>query len=333
MPRSAPPCIAPRAAPDGTLFVPRTHRPGDPFTLFAGSYKRFFAACREVDEPGVVAIAIDENTGALVGVCGLRACFGRPAVAVLGRHERCDLRLWGEDVALRHVAIVVDPVRSWAEGARVGYRVLDLRTEGGLIDEIGRPLRSFRADGPAIVRCGGQLIFVLPIGDPTDWPPSCEQAWAMLPERVYLDECGGVARPSSRTSVIFRTPPVSELGELCSGELAGTLEIEQRGFTSVVALGKRALRDGVLLGRYERCDLLGQLDESVSRVHALMLQVGKQTILADLASTHGFGPDGGGRARIAELVDGSSLWLARETRLRWRDSCRLVGDTSKAQLP
>lgn len=318
MPR-APLCIVPSPGDrSATVFRPPVPRTADPYALFAATYDRFAPSCREVDEPGIVAVAVDELTGSLVGLCGIQACFGRPAIAVLGRHDRCDLPLWGDEIALRHAAIVLDPVRSWAEGARVAYRVLDLRTTGGLVDEIGRPLCSFRADGPAILRCGSQLVFILPLGDPSDWPASAELAWAMLPQRVYLDECGGIAKPQAHTSVVFRTPPIRGSGDLIAGELAGTLEVTRPGHDFVVAIGKTALRDGVLLGRYERCDLLGSLDGSVSRVHALLVQVHSQLILADLASTHGFGPLGGNRARVAELVDGSELWFARETRLRWR---------------
>lgn len=327
----APPCIAPIPRANArTLCVPAVGSDAEPSELFAGCYARFAAPCREIDEPGVVAIAIDGLTGALVGMVGMRACFGRPAVAVLGRHHRSDLVLWGDDIALRHAAIVLDPVTSWAEGARASYRVLDLRTTAGLVDEIGRPLQAFRADGPAVIRCGRQVVFVLPLGDPTDWPASAAEAWAMLPQRVYLDECGGIARSSARTSMIFRTPAVRETSAPTTGALEGTLEIEQPNHRFVVAIGRDALRDGVLLGRYRRCDLLGELDPSISRVHGLLLQVGARTIVADLASTHGLGPAGGERTRIAELVDGSELWLACETRVRWRaagDRCRSASHT------
>ncbi len=334
MSRPAPPCIVLRARDRAaTIYRPAARQRADPYQLFLGTYDRFAPTCRDVEEPGVVVVAVDELTGALVGVCGLRACFGRPVTAVLGRHDRCDLRLWGDDIALRHIAIVVEPVVSWAEGARACYRAIDLRTTGGTVDEIGRPLQSFRADGPAVLRAGGQVIFILPIGDPTDWPPSAKHAWEMLPQRIYLDECGGIARTHARTSLIFRQPEVRSADDLIAGELAGTLDVEQPGHSSIIAFGARALRDGVFLGRYERCELLGELDDSVSRVHALLVKVGDRLMLVDLASTHGLGPTGGGRARVAELVDGGSIWIARQTRLRWRDTCRPRGNTLPSQTP
>jgi hypothetical protein len=320
MSRPAPLCIVPRVvdANGATCYHPRVrHR--DPRHLFVGTYGRFADACREVDEPGLAAIAVDETTGALVGICGLRACPGRPSVAVLGRHDRCDLVMGGDDVALRHVAIVIDPVTSWAKGARAAYRMIDLRTTAGVLDETGRPLRAFRADGPAVLRCGGQTIFLLPLGDPSDWPASAKHAWAMLPQRVYLDECGSIGRPRrSSTSLIFRTPPpVLHTAGLVRDDLAGTLDLQQPGRRSFVTVGRAALRDGVMFGRYGRCDLVGGEDSSVSRVHALVLEMSQQVMIIDLASTHGLGLAGGGRARVVELGDQTELWLATATRVRW----------------
>lgn len=279
----------------------------------------------------MVAIAVEEHTGVLVGICGLRASLGRATVGVLGRHDRCDLVLRGDDIALRHLAIVLDPVTSWLEGARAGYRVLDLRTTSGIYDESGRPLRSFRADGPAVLWCGGLVVFLLPLGDPSDWPDCADQAWDMLPQRVYLDECGAVRPRHAATSVIFRTPPpVLHTAALVTGDLAGTLDLEQPGHTAVLPVGCAALREGVFLGRYARCDVLESFDPTVSRVHAMMCELAGQLLLVDLASTHGVGTLGGPRSRIVELVDGAVVWIGRQTRLRWRvasDTCR-PGTTS-----
>ena len=52
----------------------------------------------------------------------------------------------------------------------------------------GKHLRGLAAEGPAILRLGGYMLFILMLGDPTDWPASASDAWAMLPERVYFDE-------------------------------------------------------------------------------------------------------------------------------------------------
>src|SRR5207248_896644 len=121
----------------------------------------------------------------------------------------------GETVARTQVEHAILPASSFRPGEGVKYRVLDLRTSDGFADEHGRPLRGLRCEGPAVLRCAGHAMFFLPLGDPTDWPVSAEDAWACLPERVYFDELacdpqGSLPRmpiqPSRmRQSMIFRT--------------------------------------------------------------------------------------------------------------------------------
>src|SRR6185436_3367493 len=156
--------------------------------LFLEAYPKFAAACRAVEEPGIAIVAVDESTARPAGLVKLLARVQRPTAAIVGRHDRCDLFLAGSDrLALRQLAVVVAPVDSWERGATVRYRVLDLKTQDGMIDEEGRVLRGLRAEGPALLRCGGYSIYILSLGDPTDWPLDAGDAWQMLPERVYFD--------------------------------------------------------------------------------------------------------------------------------------------------
>ena len=192
-------------APNSATLMHRAARPdGAPQRiatareLFIGAYARFADGCRAVDEPGIAVIAVDEASGQAAGIVKLCARVQRPVVALVGRHDRCDLYLEGrEDLSLRQLAIVLDPVTSWVRGATsVRYRMLDLRTTQAMVDEDGRPLRGLVAEGPAIVRCAGYVLYVLPLGDPSDWPAAGAEAWAMLPERVYLDELASCAQGS-----------------------------------------------------------------------------------------------------------------------------------------
>jgi len=137
--------------------------------LFIGAYERVADRCRAVDEPGLAMIAVHDGSGRAAGLVTLRARPGRHVAAIVGRHDHCDLFLTGsEDLALRHLAIVVEPVTSWRRGAKPGYRVYDLRTTHGFQDEEGRNLRGLRAEGPAVIRCAGHTLFLLPLGDPSD---------------------------------------------------------------------------------------------------------------------------------------------------------------------
>lgn len=331
-------------------------------SLFVGAYARFAATCRLVDEPGVAIIAVDEDTGRADGMALLRARIDRHVATIVGRHDRCDLFLPRPALALRHFVVIVDPVRSFARGEHAGYRVFDLRTESGMHDEDGRELRGLRADGPAILRAGGYVMFLLPLGDPTDWPMTARDAWACLPQRVYCDELeqrpegtfvqpprqalGSVRdeRGDRETSVVSRTRGpwdssvrMPALGRpdrfLAEGserrrdapedEHAGTLEIAGPAGAGRLEIGRRALGDGVLLGRYARCDGAGLGgDGSLSRVHALVVQLGERVIVVDTASRNGSRPAGEDRdrrdARVLELRDRDELELGFRTRIRWR---------------
>jgi hypothetical protein len=309
--------------------------------LFLEAYPKFAPACRAVDEPGIAIVAVDESSGRAAGLVKLLARVQRPTAAIVGRHDRCDLFLAGSDrLALRQLAVVLAPVESWARGAsNVRYRVLDLKTQDGMIDEEGRALRGLRAEGPAILRCGGYAIYILNLGDPSDWPTDASDAWQMLPERVYFDELarcpdGSVARRPERSqerisrrdasthhSVVMRTVgPRDTSSRLVVGgdDAAGTLEIIGPHRRSVLAVGHDALQDGLLLGRYHRCDAVDPDDASLSRVHALLLHDHDRLLMVDTASFNGTRIADGENARVIAIDRDLELVLGRKTRARWR---------------
>lgn len=300
--------------------------------LFIGAYARFASACRAFEEPGIAVIAIDEASGRPAGIVKLCARVKRPVTAIIGRHDRCDLYLHGRDqLSLRQLAVVLEPVTSWERGAtNVRYRLLDLRTTEPMVDEDGRPLRGLVAEGPAIVRCAGYVLFMLPLGDPSDWPASATDAWAMLPDRIYLDELASCAqgslpklrmpRPDARETYITRTHGPRDTGmRLAQGEIAGTLEIFTPHRQVALAIGQDALRDGVLLGRYNRCDVTEAAveDHSLSRVHALLIQNGDRLLMIDTASSNGTF-ERGKPARVVVLEGDTELRLGKKTFVRWR---------------
>jgi hypothetical protein len=300
--------------------------------LFVGAYESFAPLCRAVDEPGLALVAVDERSGRAMGLVRLRARVDRVVTAIVGRHDACDLFVDAHaGLALRHLAVILDPVTSWGRGdACVRYRMIDLRTADGFVDEHGRTLRGLRCEGPALVRCAGYAVFVLPLGDPTDWPASGDDAWAFLPERVYFDEQAGLAQGSSprislvrsgQATLIRTAGPRDHLGATERGELAGTLELIGPGGRHVLRVGRAALHDGILLGRYPRCDGAPSSDDAlVSRVHALLIQLDEVILAIDLASSNGTFVRGGSPARVLAVRDGTELQLGEATLVRWR-SC------------
>jgi hypothetical protein len=299
-------------------------------TLFERAYPTFRDACRGVDEPGLALIAVDEHTGAAMGMALLRARVDRHVTAIIGRHDKCDLYLEGSDrLALRQLAVVLAPVADWRAGAStVCFRILDLRTHDAMTDEEGRTLRGLRSEGPAMVRCGGYAILALPLGDPTDWPEAASVAWECMPERVYHDELARVPEASvvrelaapQRTQVVLRTAGPRDLAARLVSErdLAGRLVVRGAAGSVGLDVGHQALREGVLIGRYERCNAFGVSDEtSLSRVHALLLLADDRLLVIDVATTNGTRIVDGDDARVIELVGETELELGIGTFVRW----------------
>ena len=321
--------------------APRVHRPRSMRELFIGAYRKFAGLCREVDEPGIALLAIDEYTGVPAGLVRVRARVSRHVAAIVGRHDQCDLFLNGhQSLALRHLAIVLEPVQSWSKNSTtVRYRILDLRTETGFTDEHGNAMRGLRTEGPAFLRCASHAIFVMPLGDPSDWPNRPDDAWDMLPERVYFDEMScrpegsltnmpnmpaGAARRDDfkrRTTMIFRTHGPRETGEamVMNGDVAGSLEVIGDTRRGSLTIGDRALRDGVLIGRYARCDGASLLeDPSMSRVHMLLLHAEDALLAVDTASRNGSHLPGLAPARVIAIAGDTEIHLGNHTRIRWR---------------
>lgn len=308
----------------------------DPKTLFLGAYERFADQCRAFDEPGLAVIAVDEDTCRPAGIVRLTARVGRPVAAIVGRHDHCDLYLHArEDLALRQIAVVLEPVANWTRGSTtIRYRMLDLRTSEAMKGEDGKRIRGLVAEGPAIVRCGGYTLFALPLGDPSDWPETAEDAWSMLPARVYLDEIPpDVARGSlpvmprrapelhvGASTLITRTPGVRDTGmKLVQGDIAGYLDLYLPTKEVTLAIGESALRDGVLIGRYDRCDAkdVAGDDTSLSRVHALLMRMEDRLVLLDTASSNGTF-ERGQQVRLVVIEADTELRLGKKTFARWR---------------
>jgi len=307
--------------------------------LFVGAYGSFAAQCREVSEPGIAIVAVDRSTGRPMGVVRLLARVQRHVAAIVGRHDQCDLYLTGHDrLALRHLVVIVDPVSDWRMGATVRYRVLDLRTTDGFADETDRPLRGLQCEGPAILGCGGFALFVLPLGDPSDFPTEAKDAWSFLPERIYFDElqrspAGSLPKMPkmpkepdplretlSQRSMIIRThgPRDTAVSLVASGDIAGMLELIGPRNRGTIRIGADELRDGVLIGRYARCNNAQLADDpSLSRVHALIIQIDDAVLAIDTASLNGTRESGHTATRLIQIHGDRELVLGTATRARW----------------
>lgn len=238
--------------------------------------------------------------------------------AIVGRHTEVDLCLPDDpELSLRHLAIVLHP----DHGQALRFQVLDLRTPLGIRDERGHRVEHVAADGPMFLQLGTYALLFLPLDGRLSWPLDPLEAWHALPPRDYTTPTepgdassgaqatpsGGVTGPlpapsgeapgaqpvptNGATGVqILRGPRFARRGLGGAERQRGQLSVRSADGTSSFVLGAHALRSGVLLGRYDRCDNAGLSvlsDHRVSRVHLLLLEIDDALYAIDTASTNG----------------------------------------------
>jgi hypothetical protein len=313
-------------------------------------------------QPGVAVVAVDTVRQRVAGTLALAAQIGRANAAVIGRHGHCDLYLHADpQLALRHLVLVAHPVATGGNFGDVTYRLLDLRTRTAFCDESGRRMEALTASGPTFVRVGTYAMFLLPTGpdESGQWPEDPSEAWACVPERVYLQEAEaepdrwrrgrrgnamvpatrgplasgtGVVDPWHRESVtLVRTSPgpsrASHAAVPGDDEKAlGTITLSAAGRSESLAVGVQAAKIGVLVGRYERCDTHGATvlaHHGISRVHLMIVDIDGVMYAIDTGSTNGIyrAETDAAEVRITALAPGSELVLGDNlARMEWRPS-------------
>ena len=211
-----------------------------------------------------------------------------------------------------------------------------------LVVGVGNPSRGDDALGPAFVMVGRYLLLCFPTGG-EDWPVELDLAMAMLPERIYVDERDaepdrwqrqrrGFAEGTNvedtsvkpiGASVItaVRGPARARIAAIDGGEAkVGQFELTSRLGHDVIDVGAEALRRGLLLGRYSRCDTAGARSlalERISRVHVLVIEIGGRVWMIDAASTNGIAV-GGKSVRVHAIGDGERVDLGGAGAVCWR---------------
>lgn len=314
--------------------VRRVRRP--PFVdLFRNHYEAIRRTCMRFEQPGVAVIAVDSANDCIAASLCMTAKPGQPNTAIIGRHGRADLYLHEDPtLSLRHLALLVHPQRG---GTDLRFKLLDLRTRVAFEDEHGNRVEELVAEGPMFVRCGRYALFCLVTGDPSDWPEDAGDAWDCIPSRVYQKESdaepdrwarqarGAPAEPKPECTVVHTVPgPVRASKHLLAGDEAPIGELHVRtdlGHQSLV-IGHAAACQGILLGRYERCDVDGTMvltDSGISRVHVLVVEIENRVYAVDTASTNGTWSHRDRReVRIHPLEPGTELMLGdARALLRW----------------
>ena len=224
---------------------------------------------------------------------------------VVGRHECADLVLASnETLSLRHTLVLC---RNDADGRPV-IRVLDLRSGVGIADASGRFHYSIAADGPVCLNLAGSALLVIPAGanpplgagpraafDAIEWPRPVP--W--IPEHSVERRLAELSRKPGSSSVVSVVVGGTGAGKPVirrrGGRRAGRLKLEFGDQSYEHPVDTYALRAGVLVGRYDRCDLSPitvAMPDVVSRVHLLLVSIEERTHIFDTGSTNGLTYEG-----------------------------------------
>ena len=294
----------------------------DPEAVYKHHYARFRAALEAKPFPGFLAAVVDGESFQATWVA---ASETEVRAAIIGRHSRATLTLpKNEQAALRHLALLVR-----LSGRRPVARLMDLQTNLGFSDPNGSRHEAIAVNGATFVSVGGVVLALVPTGAASSVPPDPDAGWRALAP-VHWHEGRTRARPIASPpasspppgATIVRTMdgPRGCSPELCrAGEIPyGMVTVSASGDETHVLVSGRALDEGFLLGRYDRCEVGGpEADESLSRVHLLVVREGRHIVAVDTASTNGtyLGDD---RVHLQALTERTRLDLGGVVELTWR---------------
>lgn len=294
---------------EGPLYVHPTFSPKDAFLRHHGALRSSMSAHAL---PGYLAAVLDGDTYVETWIA---ASTDQVRAAIIGRHGRATLVFPQQSAtaALRHMALLVG-----LDGKRPVARLLDLQTEIGFGAPDGRRLEAICTDGPAFFHVGGAVLALLPTGSDRQLDSSPEAAWQSLPEvtwRRQREPADGDA-----ATIWVREGPRGCMPRLCrAAEIPyGMASVASDGDETHIMVSGRALDDGFIIGRYDRCEVGGpEADESLSRVHLLVVREGKRVLAIDTASTNGtyVGDD---RVHLHELSESARIDLGGVVDFTWR---------------
>lgn len=286
---------------EDTQFFPvfpfQTGRPS-PFRHLSDVYDEVRDFVGRCEPPGLAVLAAGAD-----GIQAKAFLTAKPQginTAVVGRHSRADVFL-GRDpsISLRHLGVIVHPAASSAE---VRFRLLDLRTPSGFSDVRGVDRRAIESNAPYLAGCGDYALVLAPVTEPAiEWPDGPEQ---------FADAFDG--------DVLTNPETLERLRLGANEEPLGELVVTSSQGAGAVAVSRRAVGSGILLGRSDRCDAEALLsDPHISRVHLLIVEIGGRLYAVDTASKNGvFGKSSAERAAVLE--SGTMLSLAGQATVEWR---------------
>jgi hypothetical protein len=312
------------AAPPRSGYASRATRvisaPTAPKASFAATFKAIFGELRPIFDgfprDGLLCVAAREN-GPIVSYVHLPILSDQGAFGVIGRHECCALNLLDEEISLRHALVRV----TRQPGDEVRVRLIDLGSSNTFHTEDGQACKSVMAEGPMFINLLGYQLYLLPTGNLSlgRWTDDPASTWNTFPERVYFDhripdrmvKDGPRPAPAGRArrhTYMTLLPAAQHLRARpgAGGSAVGTILLSAESTQIAHRVSQEDLERGVLIGRYERCQLAGAAG-SLSRVHLVLLLDGGDIWAVDTASLNG---------TIVEGQRISAIQLDREIELK-----------------
>ncbi len=314
-----------------TRLVGRTNHIDDHVFFPAGftsAVDRHCSALSSCNE-GFAVLAATPGSGDTVAQVIDNASLGEFHTVVIGRHDHADTAvLTDRALSLRHAMVILNRDASGCPF----IRVLDLRSMYGIQDRDGRSHLSLAANGPVALRMADTAFFILPLS--ADGGPrglgsadlsfnavTWTRAEPYIPEddvENHLKELSDVTHTRSAVSVVTEVKGVGERTGT-PGKI-GHLELRAAGRSYTRAVDQHALRAGMLLGRYERCDVNENhidMPRAVSRVHALLLIIDGCLYAIDTGSINGIEADDEIVHRIALSKDRSQTLDLGGMEVKW----------------
>jgi hypothetical protein len=254
--------------------------------------------------------------GERVGWTDLAASGG---YAVIGAHEECDLVL-AEDSALELRQLVAATIEL-SDGTAL--RLLDLHTQAPFHLLDGIPRRSVVVSGPVLLRLGRYVVGAVPTGADGNALGSADEVPTPIVTEVAAVPASMTppGEPKTKGRLVSRVsalPPSRSILDIEGGKGTGgesesaQISLASENGSVSVGLTPGQLDAGVLIGRAPNCHgggLRRLLDNSISRVHLLLLRHHDVVEAFDLCSTQGTYHEGR-RARRIKLQGRSRLQLA-----------------------
>ena len=272
-------------------------------SFFKTGFSLVIQALAEREETGmdelIVALANPQTGETALSKLTLGKASLQPVI--VGRHDRADLGILSDAaLSLRHAMVLAHQ----GENGVPITRILDLRSALKMRDQSNTKHLSIAANGPVALRLADTAFFTLPghfvdanlLDVPTiafdliPWPTP--EAW--IPEsrlEKHLQDISKYRENTSAISVVTQRSHVEDIPrDATLTSSAGVIQLQFNDKVFSHSVDPVSLRGGVLVGRYDRCDLCESkipMPQVISRVHALFLSIDEQVHIFDTGSTNG----------------------------------------------